>query len=66
VVACQCAGHGRPSENAWPSHGWARLIDWKLLDSSTDDEGVRLHWQLQLCDWQVDLHAHLGNPWNCA
>jgi D-hexose-6-phosphate mutarotase len=36
------------------------LIDWKLLDSSTDDEGVRLHWQLQLCDWQVDLHAHLG------
>jgi len=53
--------YGRhPSENAWPSHGWARLIDWKLLDSSTDDDGVRLHWQLQLCDWQVDLHAHLG------
>ena len=53
--------YGRhPSENAWPSHGWARLIDWKLLDSSSDDDGVRLHWQLQLCDWQVDLHAHLG------
>jgi D-hexose-6-phosphate mutarotase len=53
--------YGRhPSENAWPSHGWARLIDWKLLDSSHDDDGVRLHWQLQLCDWQVDLHAHLG------
>lgn len=30
------------------------------MDSSTDDDGVRLHWQLQLCDWQVDLHAHLG------
>ena len=42
--------YGRhPSENAWPSHGWARLLDWKLLDSSTDDDGVRLHWQLQLC-----------------
>ncbi|KDD68861.1 D-hexose-6-phosphate mutarotase [Pseudomonas sp. BT76 TE3572] len=54
--------YGRhPSENAWPSHGWARLIDWKLLDSSADDDGVRLHWQLQLCDWQVDLHAHLGD-----
>ena len=54
--------YGRhPSENAWPSHGWARLIDWKLLDSSSDDDGVRLHWQLQLCDWQVDLHAHLGD-----
>ncbi|WP_460134493.1 D-hexose-6-phosphate mutarotase [Pseudomonas sp. S1_E04] len=54
--------YGRhPSENAWPSHGWARLINWKLLDSSTEDDGVRLHWQLQLCDWQVDLHAHLGD-----
>ncbi|MNZ78557.1 putative glucose-6-phosphate 1-epimerase [compost metagenome] len=53
--------YGRhPSENAWPSHGWARLLDWKLLDSNSDDEGVRLHWQLKLCDWQVDLHAHLG------
>ncbi|PTT32907.1 D-hexose-6-phosphate mutarotase, partial [Pseudomonas sp. HMWF021] len=53
--------YGRhPSENAWPSHGWARLLDWKLLDSSSAEDGVRLHWQLQLCDWQVDLHAHLG------
>ena len=53
--------YGRhPSENAWPSHGWARLIDWKLLDSSSDEEGVTLHWRLQLCDWQVDLHARLG------
>ena len=53
--------YGRhPSENAWPSHGWARLIDWKLLDSHADEEGVSLHWRLQLCDWQVDLHARLG------
>lgn len=53
--------YGRhPSENAWPSHGWARLIDWKLLDSSSDEDGVSLHWRLQLCDWQVDLHARLG------
>ncbi|WHS61661.1 D-hexose-6-phosphate mutarotase [Pseudomonas sp. G2-4] len=53
--------YGRhPSENAWPSHGWARLIDWKLLDSRSDAEGVHLHWQLQLCDWQVDLYADLG------
>src|SRR3546814_2282462 len=50
--------YGRhPSENAWPSHGWARLIDWKLLDSRSDEDGVHLHWQLQLCDWQVDLYA---------
>lgn len=53
--------YGRhPHENAWPCHGWARLIDWKLVDSSADDEGVSLHWRLQLCDWQVDLHARLG------
>ncbi|MBO6279928.1 MAG: D-hexose-6-phosphate mutarotase, partial [Pseudomonas sp.] len=25
-----------------------------------DEEGVSLHWRLQLCDWQVDLHARLG------
>jgi len=31
-----------------------------LLDSSSDEEGVSLHWRLQLCDWQVDLHARLG------
>ena len=49
-----------PERKCVAVHGWARLIDWKLLDSSTDDDGVRLHWQLQLCDWQVDLHAHLG------
>ncbi|MCW1248568.1 D-hexose-6-phosphate mutarotase, partial [Pseudomonas sp. SAICEU22] len=36
------------------------LINWQLLDSSSDDDGVHLHWQLQLCDWQVDLHADLG------
>jgi D-hexose-6-phosphate mutarotase len=28
-----------------------------------DEEGVT-NWQLDLCDWQVDLHAHLGAAWN--
>lgn len=37
------------------------MIDFGLLDSSSDDDGVRLLAQLQLCDWQVDLHAHLGD-----
>ena len=53
--------YGRhPGEGVWPAHGWARLIDWKLLQSHEDDEGVSLHWRLQLWDWQVDLHARLG------
>ncbi len=58
VAACRWwPWYGRhPSENAWPSWlGW--LIDWVADSSGTDDDGVRLHWQLQLCDWQVDLHA---------
>lgn len=49
-----------PSESGWPSHGWARLSDWQLLDSMVSEEGVRLRWQLQLCDWQVTLDADLG------
>nr|WP_298166199.1 D-hexose-6-phosphate mutarotase [uncultured Pseudomonas sp.] len=49
-----------PSESGWPSHGWARLSDWQLLDSTVDEAGVRLRWQLQLCDWQVTLDADLG------
>ena len=53
--------YGRhPSENAWPSHGWARLLDWKLIDSTESEAGVTLKWRLQLCDWQVDLVANLG------
>ncbi|WP_136477919.1 D-hexose-6-phosphate mutarotase [Pseudomonas sp. DG56-2] len=53
--------YGRhPSEDMWPAHGWARLLDWKLIDSSEDEEGVALTWRLQLCDWQVDLSARLG------
>ncbi|MGV2833490.1 D-hexose-6-phosphate mutarotase [Pseudomonas shirazensis] len=53
--------YGRhPSEDLWPTHGWARLLDWKLLSSTSDDDGVTLVWQLQLCEWQVDLHARLG------
>lgn len=53
--------YGRhPSEDMWPAHGWARLLDWKLIDSSESDEGVTLTWRLQLCDWQVDLVANLG------
>ena len=54
--------YGRhPSEDLWPSHGWARLLDWKLVESQEDEEGVTLTWRLQLCDWQVDLHARLGS-----
>ena len=49
-----------PSEGGWPAHGWARLLDWKLLASQERADGVSLHWRLQLCDWQVDLHARLG------
>ncbi|NBA94662.1 D-hexose-6-phosphate mutarotase [Pseudomonas sp. R5(2019)] len=53
--------YGRhPSEGMLPAHGWARLVDWKLADSSEDEEGVSLTWRLQLCDWQVELHARLG------
>ncbi|MDH0304637.1 MULTISPECIES: D-hexose-6-phosphate mutarotase [unclassified Pseudomonas] len=53
--------YGRhPSEDLWPAHGWARLLDWKLVDSREDEEGVTLKWRLDLCDWQVDLHARLG------
>ncbi len=53
--------YGRhPSEGMWPAHGWGRLVDWKLHDSREDEEGVTLHWRLLLCDWQVDLHARLG------
>lgn len=50
-----------PSESGWPSHGWARLSDWQLLDSEMDEQGVRLTWQLALCDWQVTLQAELGD-----
>jgi D-hexose-6-phosphate mutarotase len=50
-----------PSESGWPSHGWARLSDWELLDCSMDEQGVRLRWQLQLWDWQVCLDAELGD-----
>ncbi|WNW13593.1 D-hexose-6-phosphate mutarotase [Pseudomonas sp. DTU_2021_1001937_2_SI_NGA_ILE_001] len=54
--------HGRhPEESGWPAHGWARLLNWKLLDSQTEEHGVRLHWRLQLWDWQADLHAELGD-----
>lgn len=49
-----------PRESGWPSHGWARLSDWQLLGSEMDERGVRLTWQLQLCDWQVCLEADLG------
>lgn len=53
--------YGRhPGESGWPAHGWGRLLDWKLVDSSESEEGVSLHWRLQLWDWQVDLHAELG------
>ncbi|MDO7928824.1 D-hexose-6-phosphate mutarotase [Pseudomonas sp. KFB-139] len=53
--------YGRhPSESGWPAHGWARLLNWKLIDSAESEVGVTLHWQLQLWDWQVDLHAELG------
>jgi len=53
--------YGRhPSEGMWPAHGWGRLVDWKLHHSSEDEEGVTLQWRLSLCDWQVDLHARLG------
>jgi D-hexose-6-phosphate mutarotase len=49
-----------PTESGWPSHGWARLSDWELLSHEADATGVRLHWRLDLCEWQVDLHAELG------
>jgi D-hexose-6-phosphate mutarotase len=53
--------YGRhPSEGVWPAHGWARLLDWKLIDSEASDAGVSLHWRLQLWDWQADLYAELG------
>ncbi|WP_341522828.1 D-hexose-6-phosphate mutarotase [Pseudomonas sp. G.S.17] len=53
--------YGRhPSEGVWPAHGWARLLDWKLIDSRESEAGVSLHWRLQLWDWQADLHAELG------
>jgi D-hexose-6-phosphate mutarotase len=57
--------YGRhPGESGWPAHGWGRLLDWKLLDSRESEEGVSLHWRLQLWDWQVDLHAELGQSMN--
>ncbi len=49
-----------PSESGWPSHGWARLSEWHLLGSEVDEQGMRLTWQLQLCDWRVTLEAELG------
>ena len=49
-----------PTESGWPAHGWARLLDWKLIDSHESEHGVSLHWRLQLCDWQADLYAELG------
>ncbi|WP_122665390.1 D-hexose-6-phosphate mutarotase [Pseudomonas viridiflava] len=53
--------HGRhPVESGWPAHGWGRLLDWKLIDSRESESGVSLHWRLQLCDWQADLYAELG------
>lgn len=53
--------YGRhPSEGVWPAHGWARLLDWKLIDSSESATGVSLHWRLKLWDWQADLYAELG------
>ncbi|RRV08325.1 D-hexose-6-phosphate mutarotase [Pseudomonas sp. v388] len=53
--------YGRhPGESGWPAHGWGRLLDWKLVDSGESEAGVILHWRLQLWDWQVDLHAELG------
>lgn len=49
-----------PGESGWPANGWGRLLDWKLIDSQESESGVSLHWQLKLWDWQVDLHAELG------
>lgn len=49
-----------PGEGGWPAHGWGRLLDWKLIDSHEQEAGVSLHWRLSLWDWQVDLHAELG------
>lgn len=49
-----------PSEKVWPAHGWARLLDWKLIDSTESESGVTLHWRLKLWDWQADLYAELG------
>jgi D-hexose-6-phosphate mutarotase len=31
-----------------------------LIDSRETEAGVSLHWRLQLCDWQADLYAELG------
>ncbi|MDZ5605160.1 D-hexose-6-phosphate mutarotase [Pseudomonas sp. RP23018S] len=54
--------YGRhPSEDLWPTHGWARLLDWELLSSEQDEAGVSLTWQLRLCDWQVELRARLSS-----
>jgi len=49
-----------PTESGWPPHGWARLSDWQLLHSEVNEQGVRLLWQLELCDWRVTLEAELG------
>ncbi|NQD92212.1 D-hexose-6-phosphate mutarotase [Pseudomonas sp. CrR25] len=49
-----------PTGAGWPSHGWARLSDWQLLASATDEQGMRLTWQLELCDWQATLEVELG------
>ncbi|RJG09075.1 D-hexose-6-phosphate mutarotase [Pseudomonas cavernicola] len=49
-----------PGEGGWPHHGWARLSDWRLLHKDADDTGVRLHWRLELHEWQVELHTELG------
>lgn len=57
--------YGRhPEEGGWPAHGWARLLNWTLIDSQSDEDCVQMHWQLQLWDWQVDLHAELGQGMN--
>jgi D-hexose-6-phosphate mutarotase len=49
-----------PGESGWPSNGWGRLLDWKLIDSQEHRDGVSLHWRLTLWDWQADLFADLG------
>jgi D-hexose-6-phosphate mutarotase len=59
--------YGRhPSENAWPSHGWARLLDWKLLDSSSDEDGVRLHWQYSCATGKWTCTRTWANAWICT
>lgn len=49
-----------PQGLALPSHGWARLQEWRLTELQSRDDVVSLGWSLALDDWSAEVQMRLG------